>query len=133
MLIKTRKETFRFSWCAQYWEFHRWPVFTDATARRCSIKISQIHRKTLVSESLFNNVSSLLFADLVKRDSSNGVFLYILINFPQRLLWKNNPATPYLSLRILVDLSSFILDKFLLLKACLSALVFQKYFKGYQS
>ena len=51
--------------------------FADVLQNRCSWKFHNIHRKTLVFESLFNKVAGLL----LKRDFNTGVFLWILLNF----------------------------------------------------
>ena len=54
--------------------------------KNCSFKFRKIHRKTHVSESLFNKFADLRPATLLKKDSGTGVFLRILRNFLKHLL-----------------------------------------------
>ena len=49
--------------------------------KRCSQTFCKIHRKTPVSESLFNKDEGLRPATLLKKDSVTGVFQLILRNF----------------------------------------------------
>ena len=49
--------------------------------KRCSWKFRKIHRKTPVSESLFNKVAGLRPATLLKKVSGTVAFLWILRNF----------------------------------------------------
>ena len=65
--------------------------------RSCSQKFRNIHRKTPVLESLFNNAGARQTCNILKKDSNTSVFLWILQilkNFCERLLlgimWYSN-------------------------------------------
>ena len=49
--------------------------FADAIQKGCPYEFRKFHRKTPVLEILFNKVTSLRSATLLKRDSNTGVFL----------------------------------------------------------
>ena len=68
-------------------------LLPEAVAQRCSVKnvvleISQNSQENTSASVFFDEVAGLRPTNLLKRDSGMGVFLWILSNFLERLVYR---------------------------------------------